>query len=707
MERARRITSIALVPLGALLLVLGVLAGYANHVLLDGPTFTRKVDAVRQVEPVSRVVGRTLTDQLLAVRPDLVAARPLIDSVAASVVGSSAFSGPTRAAAANFQHAATVPHASNAVLRVADAGAVLTSALQQFFPQSAQVTPSTVPLNLARVGDQSWAKPSLTVARYLGLAAWLLPATGLALLAGSIVLSRRRRQATLYAGVGVLGWTAVAAVLLLVGGWWARRQDTSTLHGVLVRYGWVEFGLPAWWWLAAVALLTLIVIGSAAAVIPQYDATKIVVRARGVVSHRPRSFALDLLRALIFVVVGAAIVVDPFDALRVAGVIVGALLTLYGVAELGRATNDDTKEQARDRVAKIPDRLRQSRPVAIALVVVLLTTGGYVAWSATSTQAAPANVGVVAGKGLVCDGFAALCGRRYNQVSFAASHNSMAVAGQPGWFLGEQGVSITGQLNNGVRALTIDVWPGQARVSGGVATAPGSHAAAQAVATAEFGPEVVDAGLRVFNAVADPTPSGPPQLYLCHGLCELGATNFADAMAQVRIWLETHPDETVTMIIERHAPADEIGAVLTDNGLAGYAYQPVPGAAWPTLHTMIASGRRLVVMLETKDGGPHYPWLVNAYSSFLQETPFTFRTAADFSCVDHRGSPTAALFLVNHWIFGFRALVTSARAVNSLKVLGGRAERCHAERQLPNFISVNYADIGAIHQVVNELNGVG
>ena len=62
---------------------------------------------------------------------------------------------------------------------------------------------------------------------------------------------------------------------------------------------------------------------------------------------------------------------------------------------------------------------------------------------------------------------------------------------------------------------------------------------------------------------------------------------------------------------------------------------------------------------------------------------------------------------MNHWLFGFRSLVTDARQVNTLAVLGGRVQKCRAERQLPNFVSVNYADIGDLLQVVKDLNGVG
>jgi hypothetical protein len=40
-------------------------------------------------------------------------------------------------------------------------------------------------------------------------------------------------------------------------------------------------------------------------------------------------------------------------------------------------------------------------------------------------------------------------------------------------------------------------------------------------------------------------------------------------------------------------------------------------------------------------------------------------------------------------------------------VLGHRAQLCRTGRQLPNYIAVNYADIGDLQTAVRQLNGVG
>jgi hypothetical protein len=195
---------------------------------------------------------------------------------------------------------------------------------------------------------------------------------------------------------------------------------------------------------------------------------------------------------------------------------------------------------------------------------------------------------------------------------------------------------------------------------------------------------------------------------MCHGLCEIGATDFRTGMTEVADWLQAHPDEVVSLMIEDHAPADQIGAVLEEAGIGPLAFVPPPaGATWPSLGQLIDSGHRVLVMLEGSDGGTRYPWLVNAYQRLVQETPYTFPRSTDFSCAPGRGRSDAPLFLVNHWLSGFDKLVTAARQVNATAMLGARVTACRQQRRLPNLVAVNYADIGDVVSVVRQLNGVG
>jgi hypothetical protein len=121
---------------------------------------------------------------------------------------------------------------------------------------------------------------------------------------------------------------------------------------------------------------------------------------------------------------------------------------------------------------------------------------------------------------------------------------------------------------------------------------------------------------------------------------------------------------------------------------------------------MIDSGRRVVVMMERHGGGTAYPWLLPAFT-YVQDTPFANPTAADLRCDRLRGTAASPLLLVNHWLADFRSLVTDARKINALPVLGPYLARCRQERgMLPNFVAVNYFDEGGLFRAVDQLNGV-
>ncbi len=56
-----------------------------------------------------------------------------------------------------------------------------------------------------------------------------------------------------------------------------------------------------------------------------------------------------------------------------------------------------------------------------------------------------------------CNGAAALCGRRLDEVVFPGTHNSFAASEEPGWRFASQRYGISRQLDDGIRALLLDV----------------------------------------------------------------------------------------------------------------------------------------------------------------------------------------------------------------------------------------------------------
>jgi hypothetical protein len=130
---------------------------------------------------------------------------------------------------------------------------------------------------------------------------------------------------------------------------------------------------------------------------------------------------------------------------------------------------------------------------------------------------------------------------------------------------------------------------------------------------------------------------------------------------------------------------------------------------------MVQADRRLVLLAENHAGGA--PWYQLAYERLVQETPYTFGSAAALttpsslpaSCVPNRGTPDAPLFLVNHWV-STDPLPQPADAsrVNAYGPLMARARECERIRErLPNLLAVNFYRRGDLFRVVDALNGSG
>lgn len=306
-----------------------------------------------------------------------------------------------------------------------------------------------------------------------------------------------------------------------------------------------------------------------------------------------------------------------------------------------------------------------------------------------------------------CNGHAELCSRSYDEVAFAATHNSMSAAAERGWFFPDQPDGIVAQLDHGIRVLLVDSWYGQRTDRPGVVATAGSRRSdGIAEANGEFGEIAVRAALRARGA-SRLAPRGPITPYLCHAMCELGSTPWLQSLEDTRAWLDEHPREVVTMFVQDIVTPEDTAEVFTEAGLLPYVYTPTSRSPdrWPTLGEMIDSGHRLVVLMEEHGGGSAYPWLLQGFDR-VQDTPYLFASAADFTCTANRGPADASIFLVNHWIDAKTRPAAHALEVNARDVLLPRLQECEAERgRLPNYVAVDYYNRGDLLDVVDELNG--
>jgi len=256
-----------------------------------------------------------------------------------------------------------------------------------------------------------------------------------------------------------------------------------------------------------------------------------------------------------------------------------------------------------------------------------------------------------------CNGSAALCARRYDEVAQPGAHNAMA-SEEEGFDLANQTYSMARALEDGVRVLLLDTM----------------H-----------------------------DVEGVPSL--CHGLCALGSKPLVQGAWEIAAFLAAHPHEVVTLVLETGIDAAETEAAFSAGGLLAFAHVQVRGVPWPTMQEMIASGRRLVVFTD-RDGGA-FPWYLPVWDH-VRETRWHYRSGEDMDCGPNRGSESNPLFLVNHFVTDPVAKIEFAREVNADPFLSDRLRRCAAERgHMASFVVVDFYEVGDLFAAVRTLNGVG
>ncbi len=301
----------------------------------------------------------------------------------------------------------------------------------------------------------------------------------------------------------------------------------------------------------------------------------------------------------------------------------------------------------------------------------------------------------------VCNGSAALCDRRLEQVTFAGAHNAMSVADVPAWMFPQHERGVASQLTDGIRAFLIDVHYG--RPAGDVVLTDLDAETTWREKIAEaVGPEGMQAALRIRDRLAAAEPGGRG-LYLCHGFCELGAQPLRGWLQALGDFLVQNPDEVVLLVIEDYVTPGDLAAEFERGGLTDLAYRGNGQAPWPTLRTLIETRQRLVVM--TESGRPGVTWVLPAFD-VMQETPYKFHNPTEMSCAPNRGGTRGSLFQINNWIETAPAPKPSnAAIVNAHDALLARARQCQQERGLrPTIIAVDFYGTGDVVGVVRALN---
>ncbi len=694
MSRGRNLAYWACLFVGIVCLVAASILFVTSKNLFDARTFGLRAEESLSDPGVAAYAAEMMTRSAVASSPDLIAVRPLILAGASGLCGTRPFQALVGRAAQEAHHAAFSEGAQRLLLSIPDARILLESALQQASPQLAAKIPKHVEQAFASFNGRE-ADLMLRVARTGGTIRWLywlLFPVGALLLVLAVWAARNRGRGLTRVGIGLIVAGVILAALVPAGGLVSLLVHEPLTRGLL-RGLWRTFLSPLRDWGLLFAGLGVVMAAGASSLLETLDPIDRARQIGRMLVQPPHSAAGRLAWATTLLLLGTLAILRPLVALDIAMTLAGVSAAFVGARELFRLFRERLVSHGFEVDAESPAGWRFAAGGVTVLAVAVAAV--WFLWRFPSSQ--PAQAAVTA-----CNGHSELCDRRVDEVVFPGTHNSMSNQEAPGWMFPHHQAAMPRQLRDGIRALLYDVhygFPGGARVKTDMDSEPLSDKVKEAV-----GEEGFQAAMRIRNRLVG-VDEGRRVVYLCHGLCELGAYPLEPTLEEIREFFVTQPDEVVLMIVEDYVTPQDLAAEFEKAKLKEFVYTGPSSPQWPTLRQLINSGQRLIVFIES--GRPGVDWIRPAFRN-LRETPYSFHSLAEFSCRANRGGDEGSLFLMNNWIETTPTPKPSnAAIVNAHDALLARTRQCESERHhMPNIIAVDFYRTGDLLRVADELNGV-
>jgi hypothetical protein len=699
----RPLISVALIVLGALLLFVGTIAFYARTEVINRDAFADRASVALEDDGLRKVVRREIVVNLIdRGSSDLVAARPLLESVVDVVLQSAPFRKVFRHAAVEANRVFFVRDKKNALFDISDSAQLVRFALRSVSPKLAKEVPKDLDSTLVTLRRREFAGKTLAAADSIRVLGIVLPLLALAAFAAGVAVAPDRRLGVLRAGIAVGATGALLAITLVVlrarvlAGVIGEDELTDgevrdAVAGLLDAFlGDLVAGA------FFMALGGLVVAAAAAALDPE-DVERPTERLRQRITRRPRTTWGLALRGGAALAVGVFVVINPTVTLQVVAIIGGAYLIFFGTSELlvllQRGGVSTVEHQRSRRRAFAVAGVAGVACVAAVIGVILVITGRDNQVGATQQVSSSR----------ACNGSVSLCELPLNEVVFAGTHNSFSAADSPGWFIANQGRTIQRQLKDGIRLFLIDPHWGVQAGNGKVRTdfeAEGRDR--NRVAAALPAPEL-KAAERLAGRLGAGESTGKRAVWLCHTTCELGATPMVGTLEVYRKYLDQNRGEVVILFIEPYVPPAEIEKAFKSAGLDKYVATLQRNEPLPTLGALVRSNRRVIVFTE-KDADGTVPWYLDGFS-FVQDTPLGATKVKQLSCKRSRGDASSPFLMLNHWADLFPPRLEANRPFQTEKVLVRRARQCGRERGLPvSLIAVDHYDQGKFLESVDALN---
>ncbi|HEX6115776.1 MAG TPA: hypothetical protein VFY99_01660 [Solirubrobacterales bacterium] len=700
--RSRRIGSVALAIAGAAVLVAGLLAFYARTQVLDEARFADRAGATLEDDAVRDFVGdQIVTAVIERGQTDLLAARPLLETVVRTAIDTEPFERIFRRAALEANRVLFARDRPSVAFELSDASQVVRFALQQFAPELADQVPKELDLALVELKEREFARETLDIADQVRTLGLVLPIGALVLFALAILAAPDRRLGVLRCAAAAAAATGALAVVMLIvrdralaGTYGSDETSDAEIRDALSGALDAFLGDLLVWALAIA--LGGVVVAAAAAVLDPEDVEAPLARLRRRAAPPEGRAARGIWGAAV-IALGVLVALEPDASLRLLAFGVAALLLFIGasqlLATLGRPDTDPAEaERARRR------SLVGASAAGLAFVAVIAVVTLVLAESASDPDA---RASTAAG---TCNGSKGLCDLRLDQAVFGGTHNSFSAADSPGWFIANQRRTISRQLADGVRLLLLDPHYGVGS-TGKVSTDFDAEGRDENRVARQLPPETLDAAQRLTGSLGlgGGGATGEQDVWLCHTVCELGATRMTDALGAVSAFLERNPGEVVILYVEPFVAPDDLEAVFRRSGLLDDLARLDPGLPMPTLGELVGAGRRVLVITE-RGAGPEYPWYHDD-DEFVQDTPLGITQVGQLSCEPNRGTAANPLLMLNMWADVFPPRVEPNIPFNDKQLILDQVDECERVRDHQvNLIGVDFYDRGGLIDAVDELN---
>jgi len=200
----------------------------------------------------------------------------------------------------------------------------------------------------------------------------------------------------------------------------------------------------------------------------------------------------------------------------------------------------------------------------------------------------------------------------------------------------------------------------------------------------------------------------------------LDGGSFVSWLSTIKTWLSANPHEVLTLVVTNNDDVDVLNywaPAFVATGMDKLAYippqLPVARDAWPTLRSMINSGKRVVVFMDYSSNTTEVPYILPEFDH-MWETPFDV-TDSSFPCSVDRvhGTASGKLAMANHYLDAsiFGILIPdrgSASVTNSVASIVAQANKCVplGDNLNPSHILLDFVDEGQASAAADMLNGV-